>query len=213
MAGTQKWTSPEIKQAWQTFGQILGPNDANVYGGSQYVLATDFGAVGTPMFASPPKCYMLNQASFITSFFTSANPALQAGTDFNFFPLPDLSSQFTGAHVVAGDSWSMFHETSQAKQLIKYLTTADAQAIWVKRGGKLAVNKQVNLNDYPDVLSKESAQIIVNTQIAKYDATDNMPADMRSAAWKGLLDFIQNQSKLDSILKSLDTVQASAYKS
>ena len=107
----------------------------------------------------------------------------------------------------------MFHETSQAKQLIKYLTTADAQAIWVKRGGKLAVNKQVNLNDYPDVLSKESAQIIVNTQIAKYDATDNMPADMRSAAWKGLLDFIQNQSKLDSILKSLDTVQASAYKS
>ncbi|TMD92936.1 MAG: carbohydrate ABC transporter substrate-binding protein [Chloroflexi bacterium] len=213
VAGTQKWTSPEIKQAWQTFGQILGPNDANVYGGSQYVLATDFGAVGTPMFASPPKCYMLNQASFITSFFTSANPALQAGTDFNFFPLPDLSSQFTGAHVVAGDSWSMFHETSQAKQLIKYLTTADAQAIWVKRGGKLAVNKQVNLNDYPDVLSKESAQIIVNTQIAKYDATDNMPADMRSAAWKGLLDFIQNQSKLDSILKSLDTVQASAYKS
>ena len=126
VAGTQKWTSPEIKQAWQTFGQILGPNDANVYGGSQYVLATDFGAVGTPMFASPPKCYMLNQASFITSFFTSANPALQAGTDFNFFPLPDLSSQFTGAHVVAGDSWSMFHETSQAKQLIKYLTTAPA---------------------------------------------------------------------------------------
>ena len=213
MAGTQKWSSPEIKQAWQTFGQILGPNDSNVYGGSQYILATDFGSVGTPMFQSPPKCYMLNQASFITSFFTSANPALQAGTDFNFFPLPDINSQFTGAHVVAADAWSMFHDTSQARQLIKYLTTADAQAIWVKRGGKLAVNKSVNLNDYPDILSKESAQIIVTTQIAKYDATDNMPADMRNAAWKGLLDFIQNQSKLDSILKTLDTVQASAYKS
>ena len=213
VAGTQKWSSPEIKQAWQTFGQILGPNDSNVYGGSQYILATDFGSVGTPMFQSPPKCYMLNQASFITSFFTSANPALQAGTDFNFFPLPDINSQFTGAHVVAADAWSMFHDTSQARQLIKYLTTADAQAIWVKRGGKLAVNKSVNLNDYPDILSKESAQIIVTTQIAKYDATDNMPADMRNAAWKGLLDFIQNQSKLDSILKTLDTVQASAYKS
>jgi len=35
--GKQKWTSTEIKQAWQTWGQILGPNDSNVYGGSQYM--------------------------------------------------------------------------------------------------------------------------------------------------------------------------------
>jgi len=213
VAGTQKWTSPEIKQAWQTFGQILGPNDSNTYGGKQYILATNFGDVGTPMFQNPPKCYMLNQASFITTFFTSANPSLQAGTDFNFFPLPDISSQYTGAHVVAGDSFSMFKDTPQARKLIQYLTTAQAQDIWVKRGGKLAVNKQVSLDDYPDTLSKESAQIIVNTQIAKYDATDNMPADMRTAAWKGLLDFISDQSKLDSILANLDKVQATAYHS
>lgn len=213
VAGTQKWTSPEIKQAWQTFGQILGPNDSNTYGGKQYILATNFGDVGNPMFQNPPKCYMLNQASFITTFFTSANPSLQAGTDFNFFPIPDINSQFTGAHVVAGDSFSMFKDTPQARKLIQYLTTAQAQDIWVKRGGKLAVNKDVALTDYPDVLSKESAQIIVNTQIAKYDATDNMPADMRTAAWKGLLDFIGDQNKLDSILANLDKVQATAYHS
>jgi alpha-glucoside transport system substrate-binding protein len=155
---------------------------------------------------------MLNQASFITTFFTSANPSLQPGTDFNFFPLPDVSSQFSGAHVVAGDSFSMFKDTPQARKLIQYLTTAQAQDIWVKRGGKLAVNKDVPLTDYPDPLSKESAQIIVTTQIAKYDATDNMPADMRAAAWKALLDFVTNQNNLDSILSSLDKVQATAYK-
>jgi alpha-glucoside transport system substrate-binding protein len=213
VAGTQKWTSPEIKNAYQTWGQILGSGDSNVYGGKQYMLATNFGDVGTPMFKSPPKCYMLNQASFITTFFTSAVPGLQAGTDFNFFPLPDVNTQFSGAHVVAGDSWSMFKDTSQARQLIQYLTTAQAQSIWVKLGGKLAVNKQVALSDYPDPLSKESAQIIVNTNIAKYDATDNMPADMKAAAWKSLLDYVSDQSKLDSILASLDTVQAAAYKS
>lgn len=213
VAGTQKWSSPEIKQAFTTFGQILGPNASNVFGGSQYIVATNFGDVGTPMFKSPPKCYMLNQASFITTFFTSANPSLQPGTDFNFFPLPDINTQFTGAHVVAGDSWSMFKGTSQAKQLIKYLTTADAQAIWVKAGGKLAVNKQVSINDYPDNLSKEAAQIVVNTQIAKYDATDNMPADMRAAAWKDLVKFIQNQGQLDALLADLDSVQAKAYAS
>jgi alpha-glucoside transport system substrate-binding protein len=211
VAGTQTWTSPEIKSAFQTFGTILGPNDSNVYGGKNTILATQFGDVGTPMFASPPKCYMLNQASFITTFFTSAVPSLQAGTDFTFFPLPDINTSFAGAHVVAGDSWSMFNDTPQARQLIKYLTTAQAQDIWVKRGGKLAVNKQVSLDDYPDPLSKLSAQILVNTQIAKYDATDNMPTDMRNAAWKGLLKFISNQGNLDSILADLDKTQKTAY--
>jgi alpha-glucoside transport system substrate-binding protein len=211
VAGKQKWTSPEITQAFQTFGSILGPSDSNVYGGKNTILATQFGDVGTPMFANPPKCYMLNQASFITTFFTSANPSLQPGTDFTFFPLPDINSQFTGAHVVAGDSWSMFNDTPQARKLIQYLTTAQAQDIWVKRGGKLAVNKSVPLTDYPDQLSMLSAQILVNTQIAKYDATDNMPTDMRNAAWKGLLSFIGNQNDLNNILANLDKVQVTAY--
>ena len=213
VAGTQKWSSPEIKQAFQTFGSILGPNDDNVYGGAPFIVATNYGDVGTPMFANPPKCYMLNQASFITTFFTSAVPGLQAGTDFNFFPLPDINTQYAGAHVVAGDAWSMFKDTPQARKLVQYLTTADAQAIWVKLGGKLAVNKQVPLSDYPDPLSKESAQIIVTTQIAKYDATDNMPADMKAAAWADLVKFIQNQGQLDTLLAHLDSVQATAYKS
>ncbi|HSS92868.1 MAG TPA: ABC transporter substrate-binding protein [Candidatus Dormibacteraeota bacterium] len=213
VAGTQKWSSPEIKQAFTTFGSILGPSGGNVYGGPQYAVATNFGDVGTPMFTNPPKCYMLNQASFITSFFTSANPALTPGTDFNFFPLPDINPQFAGAHVVAGDSFAMFKDTPQARKLMQYLTTADAQTIWVKRGGKLAVNKQVSLDSYPDALSKESAQIIVTTTIGKYDATDQMPADMKAAAWADLVKFIQNQGQLNSLLAHLDSVQATAYHS
>lgn len=212
VAGTQKWSSPEIKTAFQTFGKFLGPGNSNVYGGAQNIIATNFGDVGKPMFLNPPKCYMLNQASFITTFFTSANPNLKPETDFNFFALPDLSTQFTGAHVVAGDSWSMFRDTPQARKLIKYLTTAEAQDIWVKKGGKLAVNKQVPLSDYPDALSKASADLVVNTKIGKYDATDQMPADMKAAAWADLVKFIQNQNQLDTLLAHLDSVQAKAYK-
>src|SRR6266481_2377078 len=213
VAGTQKWTSPEIKSAFTTWGQILGANDTNVYGGKQFMLATNFGDGGTHMFDNPPKCYMHNQASFITTFFTSAVPSLQPVTDFNFFPLPDINTSYAGAHVVAGDTWSMFKDTPQARKLMQYLTTPEAQAIWVKRGGKLAVNKNVSLDSYPDALSKESAQIIVNTVIGKYDATDQMPADMKAAAWADLVKFMQNQGQLDALLTHLDSVQATAYKS
>ncbi len=209
--GKLKWTSPEIKQAWTTWGQILGSNDSNVYGGAKNIVATNFGDAGTPMFANPPKCYMHNQASFITSFFTSANPALQPGADFNFFALPDISSQYAGAHVVAGDAWSMFNDTPQAEKLMRYLTTPQAQTIWVQRGGKISPNNQTSLSAYPDALSKSTAQILVATKIAKYDAGDLMPADMKNAYWQAVVSFVQDQSKLDSILSSLDAVQTKAY--
>jgi alpha-glucoside transport system substrate-binding protein len=211
--GKLKWTSPEIKNAWQTWGQILGGNDSNVYGGAKNMTATNFADGGTPMFQSPPKCYMHNQASFITSFFQSANASLQPVTDFNFFPLPDINPTYAGAHVVAGDAWSMFHDTPQARQMIKYLTTAAAQAIWVKRGGKISPNSQVTLDSYPDPLSKSTAQILVATKIAKYDAGDLMPADMKNAYWAAVLQFAQDQSKLNSILANLDAIQAKAYTS
>ena len=211
--GKQKWTSPEIKLAWQTWGKVLGPGDSNVYGGAQTMASTNFGDSPTPMFQNPPKCYMHNQASFITSFFKSANPSVVAGSDYNFFPLPDITPSFAGAHVVAGDAWSMFHDTSQARQMIQYLTTAAAQEIWVKRGGKISPNNKVSLDAYPDALSKSTAAILVATKIGKYDAGDLMPADMKNAYWGAVLKFAANQNNLDTDLADLDKIQAKAYTS
>jgi alpha-glucoside transport system substrate-binding protein len=213
VAGTIKWSGPEIKQAFQTWGTVLGPNDSNVYGGASQIRSASFKQGGNGLFDSPPKCYMHNQATFIPVFFKEANPNLAAGTDYNFFPLPDVTTQYAGAHVVAGDAWSMFRDTPQSRKLMQYLTTADAQAIWVKRGGKLSPNKQTPADAYPDALSKAEGQTLANTQIGKYDATDLMPSDMRTAAWKAVLDFADNQNNLNSILATLDQVQASAYKS
>ncbi len=209
--GKQTWSSSEIKSTWTTFGQILGPGDSNVYGGANYIVNTAFGDVGNPMFATPPKCMMLNQASFITSFFQKANPNLKAGTDYTFFPLPDVKSQYAGAHVGAADAWSLFTDKPQAKDLIKYLTTAEAQAIWIKKGGKLSPNNKTNPADYPDDLTRQVAQLGLSAKIFRYDAGDLMPADMKQAYWTAILDFIKDQSKLDSILTRLDGVQKTAY--
>ena len=211
--GTQKWSSPEIKQAWTTWGQqILGSGDSNVYGGKQYMIATTFGDGGQGLFTNPPKCYMFNQGSFITSFFDGYTPKPTAGTDYAEFALPDVSSSNAGAHVVAGDAFVMTKDTPQARALMKYLAAAQAQDIWVKRGGgKIAINKQVSLNDYPDPISKAEAQTVQTTKIARYDAGDLMPTDMRNAYWSAILAFVQDQSKLDSILANLDKVQQTAY--
>ena len=209
--GKTKWTDPAIKQAWQTWGTILGPNNSNVYGGKNQILATNFANGGDPMFKTPPKCYMHNQASFITDNFVKQDK-VAAGTDFKFFPMPDVNPANAGAHVGSGDAFSMLKDTPQARKLMQYLTTPEAQAIWVKRGGKLSPNKSFDLANYPDDTTKQVAQVMTGAKIFDFDAGDLMPADMRNAYWAAVLQFVADQSKLDSILAHLDQVQATAYK-
>jgi alpha-glucoside transport system substrate-binding protein len=95
---------------------------------------------------------------------------------------------------------------------MKYLTTAEAQTIWVKRGGALSANKKVNASDYPDDISRQMGQILVNAKISRFDAGDLMPNAMQAQYWKACLDYVSDPSKLDSILAALDKVQADAYK-
>ena len=210
--GKTKWTDPAIKAAWTTFGTILGPNDANVSGGSRTILSQPFGNGGDGLFKTPPKCYMHNQASFITDNFVKQNKGVVAGTDFKFFPLPDVDPQFAGAHVGGGDSFSMFKDTSQSRALIKYLTTPEAQAIWVKRGGKLSPNKSFDPANYPDDITRQVAAIMTGAKIFDFDAGDLMPTAMFQAYWGAVLKFVANQNNLDAILANLDAVQATAYK-
>jgi alpha-glucoside transport system substrate-binding protein len=209
--GKTKWTDPAIKLAWQTWGQILGPNASNVSGGSKTILSQPFGNGGDGLFKSPPKCYMHNQASFITANFVTQDKAVP-GTDFKFFPLPDVDPQFAGAHVGAGDAFSMLKDTPQARSLIKYLTTPEAQAIWVKRGGKLSPNKSFDPSLYPDDITRQVATVMTTAKIFDFDAGDLMPTAMFNAYWGAVLKFVANQNNLDAILQSLDAVQATAYK-
>ena len=209
--GRHKWSSPEIKKAWQTWGQIAG-NEKLVYGGKQAMLTTNFGDAGNPMFTSPPKCYMEDQASSITEFFIKANPALKPGEDFTFFPFPSIDPKYKDSVEVSADLFGMFHDTPQARALIKYLTTPEAQAIWVKRGGALSSNKLVTSDMYPDDVARAAAQLLASAKTIRLDAADRMPDAMQSAFYQGILDFIKNPSSLDSILSNLDRVQQTAYK-
>jgi alpha-glucoside transport system substrate-binding protein len=205
--GKQKWTSPEIKQAFQSYLQVVSPD--SVYGGPNTVLTTNFGDAGNPLFTTPPGCIFHHQASFITDFFVKANPGIKPGVDFDFFPFPDINPQYAGSVEGAGDLFGMFHDTPEARELIKYLVTAEAQSIWVGRGGALSANK--NVTNYPDDISKRSAEILVNAKVFRFDASDLMPDAMNTAFWKAVLDVTKNPSSLDSVLAQLDQVQASAY--
>src|SRR5215475_8280484 len=204
--GKVKWSDPAIKAA---FDMYVSDVVSKTYGGSKTAVATNFGNAGDPLFANPPGCEFLHQASFITGF--SQFKSHQAGTDYNFFPFPDIDPQYAGAVEGAGDLFGMFHATPAAKSLMKYLVTPQAQDIWVKIGGALSANKQAA--DYPDDISKRSAQILANAKIFVFDASDSMPTAMNDAFWTAMVDLTNGSKTVDQVLTQLDSVQKDAYAS
>jgi alpha-glucoside transport system substrate-binding protein len=207
VAGKQKWTSPEIKSAWTEFGKAV----SSAYGDPTSIDGTNFGDTGNQLFKTPPGCLFTHQASFITSFFDKGTKGIKAGTDYDFFPMPDLNPANAGAVTGGGDLLGMFNDTPQAKALMKYLITPEAQAIWPKLGGAISGSKAVSPDVYPDDISKKSAAALSSAKVFRFDASDAMPVAMSDAFLKGILDFVKDQSKLDAILTNLDTVQTSAY--
>ena len=201
--GQQKWSSPEIKQAFQAFGNVV----ENSFGGAKNVLATNFVASGDHLFSKPPGCVFVNHATFITDAFKKTGGAKDG--QFDFFPFPDINTSFAGAVEGSGDLFGMFNDTPQAKSLIAYLATAQAQSIWVGKGGAISANK--NVTNYPSDILKKAAGDLAAAKIFRFDASDNMPQAMNDAFFKGIVDYTKDASKLDSVLTNLDTVQTSAY--
>ncbi len=208
--GKLAWTSPQIKNAWQTWGKIAADPKMS-YGGANWMLSTNFGDGGNPMFTNPPGCYMVHQGSFITTFFMSGTPGIKPVTDFDFFSFPPFTATESPSIEIAGDLFGMFNDTPQARALMKYLVSPEAQAIWVRRGGAISPNKNVPNSVYPDQLSQKAAELLTSAKTAVFDASDLMPDAMNTAFWKAILDYVQNPNNLDSILEELDSIRQSSY--
>jgi alpha-glucoside transport system substrate-binding protein len=203
--GKVLWSSPKIRQAFETFGTIIAPTA--VYGGSSAVIGTNFGDAGTPLFSDPPGCLFLHQGSFMPSFFRGTSGARDG--EFDFFPFPSVNPQYANTLIAAGDLFAMFRDTPQARALISYLASADAQAALVKRGGALSAN--LGVTGYPDDVTRRESELLRSAEVVRFDASDLMPEAMNEAFWRATVDYARDPSQLDRILADLDRVQAQVY--
>jgi alpha-glucoside transport system substrate-binding protein len=204
------WTHPAVKKAWEYFGQIVQqPN--YIYGGAPGALMIFFGDSPNALFTDPPAAYMHRQATFIQSFILTANPGLVAGEDYDVFPFPPISPIFGNPLLGAGDLISAFNDTAETRALLNYLASAEAQGIWCKALGKLAVNKTVDPSIYPDPITAKAAEMLANAEVFRFDGSDLMPAAVGAGTfWSGVLDFVSG-IPLDTVLASIEASAIDAY--
>lgn len=206
------WTDSSIKNAFQMFGQIVHGNHY-INGAPQSVLATNFQDASYLPFGNPAKAYMYYLGDFTEGFITKQFSGIQAGTDFGFFNFPTLTQQYAGAVTGGADIMAAFKDNDGTRQYMQFISSTEAQSIWPQRGGATSVNKSVPLSVYSDAISKAAAQQLTSASVFRVGADDLMPQQMENAYWSGMLTFIGDGSKLDSVLSTLESTAQQTYTS
>jgi len=201
------WTDSRVRSAWEKFGQIaLTPG--YVAGGADFVLSTNFASASYLPFESPPKAAMYFLGSFVQGFIEGQFPDLIIEEDYSFFPFPSVNPLYGGAVTSGADLLVMFNDNEASRSLVEYLATAEAQEIWVQRGGFTSTNKLVSLESYPDVLAAKVAEQLTSADIVRFDADDIWGGDLQAAFYQGVLNYLADPSRLDSILEDIEAVAA-----
>ena len=183
-----KFDSPEVVGAIDEFGKFAR-NDAYVDGGAAGVASTDFRDSPKGLFATPPKCYMHRQASFIPSFFPEG---AKVGEDVDFFYLPPMASHADlGSPVLGGGTLAMITKDSRASQaFIEFLKMPLTHELWMAQSGFLTPLKTAKPEAYADDTLRREGEILVNATTFRFDGSDLMPGKIGAGAfWTGMIDL------------------------
>ncbi len=209
--GKLPWSSPEVKHAFETYGKIA-TDSKMVNGGSTAALALSFQNGADAMYAQPPACYLHLQASFMGGIINGNFPKLKPVEDIDFFPVPGFDANSDGVRLISGEVMGMFNDTPQARALISYFVSTEAQTLVAKTGNWMSANKFVPVDAYPNPFTKRAAETLSSAKAVYYYGSSLMPSAMSDAFWKAVLRYVQQPDQLDSILADLDKVQKDTYK-
>lgn len=209
---TIKWTDPTVKAALQLLAQLF--TNQTIYGGLSGALQTDFPTSVANITGSSPKAAIVYEGDFVEGILTGATPPMVAGTDFNFFPFPDVSGSPPSV-MGGGDVAVRLTDNPAGVELIKFLAKAQAAEIWAAKGGYTSANKTVDTSKYPDPVAKASAQALVSAQVFRFDMSDQAPAAFGgtkgSGEWADLQTWLKTPNNIDPVLAQLEHDAAAAY--
>jgi alpha-glucoside transport system substrate-binding protein len=196
------FSDPAVKNAAEIMMNIWGNPDF-VLGGTTGIITTNFGDSPKPMFDPLPACMMHRQGNFITGFFpedVQADLESQVGV----FGLPPIDPQWGTPVLGGGDQFIMFNDRPEVRQFMEFLTSWKAGEAWAKAGGALFPYKDQDLNAYPDSLTRIQAELLLNADVFRFDASDLMPAAVGNGSfWTGMVDLV-NGKDLDEVLNTID---------
>ncbi len=206
------WTDESVTTALTTLAEVFGSAEL-LAGGTEGALQTDFETSVAKVFAEPPDGAMVYEGDFVASVI-SDDIGAELGTDADFFDFPSIGGSEPTV-VGGGDVAVLLSDSEAGRELIRFLATPEAAEIWAERGGFLSPNQQVDLEVYPDDITRSLAESLVEAETFRFDLSDLQPAafggTIGQGMWKLLQDFLADPSAVDAIAQQLETQAAAAF--
>ncbi|GGO19323.1 ABC transporter substrate-binding protein [Micromonospora parathelypteridis] len=224
--GDLPWTSAQVKDAWETWGDLLRVAAGETARASLY---TTFQMAGKGLFprekpAEPSAkrgCHLDHQGSFVIRDYLEHLGRLAGQTSatspvpsFTFFPTPPPVGQTGNSSLqeVSDDVAAMFRDTDPARKLMSYLASEQAQeARRAETRGGVAFSRRTTATEYQDPVTKAVAGRL-RTGTLCWDGSDLLPAAMATAFERAVLVYLEAPERLDILLIELEKVRGALSK-
>jgi len=200
-AGTVPFTDGRVRDAVSAFGAIAR-DPAQVDGGPGAVLERSVGDAAAGVLASPPRCLLTKQASFLPDLLGRQVTVAPDG-DLWFFPLPAQDGG-PAPLVVGGLLAVRFDDRPETLALAAALTTPETVTVRAAGGGFLSPLRTAPATAYRRPLEVELARHLRDAPVIRFDASDRMaPAVGLDAFWSGMAAYVGG-ADLDATLEAID---------
>lgn len=199
------FNSDQVLAAGDTMeGLLFG--DGNVLGGIQSATSTNFGEAGTPMFdPAGPKCWMLNQGSFITGFFPDD---VKADLDANVgvFGFPPGTAGGENPVEGGGDLLTMLNDSDNVKKVVGYLSETDIGNDAAPSSSFFSPHKDFDVSLYPNQVTKDEATYAYSSTAFLFDGSDAMPAEVGTGSfWKEMTAWTSGEEDFATAVGNIES--------
>ncbi len=88
---------------------------------------------------------------------------------------------------------------------MEYFTRGEHLQPWIQSGGAISPHYDSDLSWYSNDVDRGVAEIILNAESVRFDASDLMPGEVGAGSfWKGMTDWVSGAVDLDTALAEID---------
>lgn len=205
-----KWVSheipfndPAIAAALDQVGAVV-KNDDFVLGGAESIPSTSFQEAGLPLLDG--ECFMHRQASFYGNQWPEGTTKGPDG-QVNAFYLPTVNADDPKVMLGGGEVIAAFNDKPEVAAVAKFLTSAAYANERLKAGNWLSPNKKADLSVIVDPLEKQFAELLVGSDIFRFDGSDLMPGPVGAGSfWSEMVEWVVGNK---TTTETLDAIEAS----
>jgi spermidine/putrescine-binding protein len=203
------WTDDSVIEALDALAEVWGNDSLLLSGGGQM----SFPDSVTAVFQDDPAAGTVFEGDFVAGNIADQTNAV-VGEDALFYPWPSMNDS-PPTVMGAGNVAVAFDEDEGTQALMQYLASPEAANIWIERGGFTSPNQNSDLDLYPDDVSLEIAQNLVDAEVFRFDLSDLTPSAFGGTEgegmWQILIGFFEDPSDPAATAQELEDAAVSAY--